>query len=175
MYAPHTSVIFHEYAVNSERRRGVHSFWENPHSGNVDAAMRRMVALVKVRVCVGVLREGKECVGGGGWRSGLKGLKEGWQEGWSAAQRREEWRMYRQKKSEARKHTSSRNKKRVEAVPSAPLRRLPNGLLLRARACVCACACARVHVRVCGWMCACARRATPRVRGGTFRARARAL
>ena len=48
LYAPHTSVIFHEYAVNSARRRGVHSFWENHGAGNPQAAMRRMVAVIKV-------------------------------------------------------------------------------------------------------------------------------
>jgi len=48
MYAPHTSVIFHEYAVNSARRRGVHSFWENRGAGDPSAAMRRMVAVIKM-------------------------------------------------------------------------------------------------------------------------------
>ena len=41
-------VIFHEYAVNSARRRGVHSFWENRWAGDPSAAMRRMVAIIKV-------------------------------------------------------------------------------------------------------------------------------
>jgi hypothetical protein len=45
MYAPHKSVIFHEYAVNSARRRGVHSFWENRGAGDASAAMRRMVSV----------------------------------------------------------------------------------------------------------------------------------
>jgi hypothetical protein len=48
LYAPHTSVIFHEYAVNSARRRGVHSFWENRGASNPTAALRRMVAIVKM-------------------------------------------------------------------------------------------------------------------------------
>lgn len=48
MYAPHTSVIFHEYAVNSARRRGVHSFWENRGAGDPSSAMRRMVGLIRM-------------------------------------------------------------------------------------------------------------------------------
>jgi len=48
MYAPHKSVIFHEYAVNSARRRGVHSFWENRGAGNAATAMQRMVGLIKM-------------------------------------------------------------------------------------------------------------------------------
>jgi len=48
-YAPHTSVIFHEYAVNSRRRKGIHTFWENAHGSNsAQKAMRRMVALIKM-------------------------------------------------------------------------------------------------------------------------------
>jgi len=47
-YAPHTSVIFHEYAVNSKRRKGVHAFWENPGGKGGRDAMRRMVAITKM-------------------------------------------------------------------------------------------------------------------------------
>jgi len=49
MYAPHTSVIFHEYAVNSARRRGVHAFWENRAAVDAAAGMRRMVTIQEKR------------------------------------------------------------------------------------------------------------------------------
>ena len=48
-YAPYHSVVFHEYAESSERRRPVAQFWEN-RAGSAEArlaeeAMRRLTAL----------------------------------------------------------------------------------------------------------------------------------
>uniref|UniRef100_A0A7S2RH17 Uncharacterized protein n=2 Tax=Rhizochromulina marina TaxID=1034831 RepID=A0A7S2RH17_9STRA len=51
LYAPRSSVVFHEYAVNSKRRRGIHTFWENskrPSAGSASTSMKRMVALVRM-------------------------------------------------------------------------------------------------------------------------------
>jgi hypothetical protein len=46
-YAPQASVIFHEYASRSTRRKSVHMFWENSaHQGEGQRSIRRATALV---------------------------------------------------------------------------------------------------------------------------------
>lgn len=46
-YAPERSVIFHEYAVHSQRRKSIHMFWENNrHAGEGQKSIRRGVAIV---------------------------------------------------------------------------------------------------------------------------------
>lgn len=46
-YAPRASVVFHEYAVKSQRRHKVHMFWENnKHAGEGDRSLRRGTGIV---------------------------------------------------------------------------------------------------------------------------------
>eukprot|EP01031_Cornospumella_fuschlensis_P035407 gene35407-42917_t len=48
-YAPVRSVIFHEYASRSARRRKVHMFWENnKHAGEGQRSIRRATAVVQL-------------------------------------------------------------------------------------------------------------------------------
>ncbi|KAJ1450173.1 hypothetical protein M885DRAFT_63584 [Pelagophyceae sp. CCMP2097] len=54
MYTLESSVVFHEYAVNSGRRRHVHMFWENggksktsgKASGSSTASLKRLTAII---------------------------------------------------------------------------------------------------------------------------------
>lgn len=46
-YAPQASVVFHEYAERSLRRKKVHMFWENnKHAGEGVKSLRRAVSVV---------------------------------------------------------------------------------------------------------------------------------
>ena len=49
-YAPRSSVVFHEYAVKSERRRTVHLYWENApkHLGEGKKSLARSMSLIKM-------------------------------------------------------------------------------------------------------------------------------
>eukprot|EP01031_Cornospumella_fuschlensis_P023507 gene23507-28513_t len=46
-YAPRASVVFHEYADNSARRKKIHMFWENGgHAGEGQKSLRRATAVI---------------------------------------------------------------------------------------------------------------------------------
>jgi len=49
-YAPRDSVVFHEYAERSSRRKKVHMFWEHSdaHKGEGQKALRRSMAVVRM-------------------------------------------------------------------------------------------------------------------------------
>ena len=46
MYTLESSVVFHEYAQKSGRRRGVHMFWENHNHGSGQDALKRLTAII---------------------------------------------------------------------------------------------------------------------------------
>lgn len=46
-YAPRDSVVFHEYADNSKRRKKIHMFWENTgHAGEGGKSLRRATSVI---------------------------------------------------------------------------------------------------------------------------------
>ena len=45
-YAPRESVVFHEYAVNSQRRHKVHMFWENSANYDEKKSYKRGTAVI---------------------------------------------------------------------------------------------------------------------------------
>ena len=49
-YAPRDSVVFHEYASKSDRRKTVHMFWENSekHKGEGLKSLKRSMAIIKM-------------------------------------------------------------------------------------------------------------------------------
>lgn len=49
-YAPRDSVVFHEYAERSDRRKKIHMFWENSpkHLGEGKTSMSRSMAIIKM-------------------------------------------------------------------------------------------------------------------------------
>ena len=47
-YAPKDSVVFHEYAEKSNRRKKIHMFWENSekHKGEGQKSLKRSMAII---------------------------------------------------------------------------------------------------------------------------------
>ena len=49
-YAPRDSVVFHEYAERSSRRKKIHMFWENSpkHAGAGKQSLKRSMSIIKM-------------------------------------------------------------------------------------------------------------------------------